>query len=80
MLCVYFSRFYVWPDMVLYQRQVLVMVSDWEPYLDSLFCVGFCGWLSSVFVCLHQTELFCFFHICYFVVFTFIVFIKHDEH
>ena len=25
------------------QRQVLVIVSDWEPYLGSLFCVGFCG-------------------------------------
>ena len=33
------------PDMVLNQRQVLVLVSDWEPYLGSLFCVGFCGWL-----------------------------------
>ena len=31
------------PDMVLNQRQVLVIVSDWEPYLGSLFCVGFCG-------------------------------------
>ena len=31
------------PDMVLNQRQVLVIVSDWEPYLGSLFGVGFCG-------------------------------------
>ena len=31
------------PDMVLNQRQVLVIVSDWEPYLGSLFCVGFGG-------------------------------------
>ena len=29
--------------MVLNQRQVLVIVSDWEPYLGSLFCVEFCG-------------------------------------
>jgi hypothetical protein len=36
--------------MVLNQRQVLVIVSDWEPYLGSLFCVGFCGWLFPVFV------------------------------
>ena len=43
MLCVWFVYFYVWPDMVLNQRQVLVIVSDWEPYLGSLFCVGFCG-------------------------------------
>ena len=28
--------FYVWPDMVLNQSQVLVIVSDWEPYLGSL--------------------------------------------
>jgi hypothetical protein len=28
---------------------VLVIVSDWEPYLGSLFCVGFCGWLFPVF-------------------------------
>ena len=36
--------------MVLNQRQVLVIVSDWEPYLGSLFGVGFCGWLSPVSV------------------------------
>ena len=57
MLCVWFVYFYVWPDMVLNQRQVLVIVSDWEPYLGSLFSVGVCGWLFSVFVCLHQIEL-----------------------
>jgi hypothetical protein len=38
------------PDMVLNQRQVLVIVSDWEPYLGSLFCVGFGGWLFPVSV------------------------------
>ena len=36
--------------MVLNQRQVLVIVSDWEPYLGSLFCVGVCGRLFPVFV------------------------------
>ena len=41
MLDVLFVYFYVWPDMVLNQRQVLVIVSDWEPYLGSLFGVGF---------------------------------------
>ena len=50
MLCVWFVYFFVWPDMVLNQWQVLVIVSDWEPYLGSLFCVGICGWLFPVFV------------------------------
>ena len=36
--------------MVLNQRQVFVIVSDWEPDLGSLFCVGFCGWLFPVSV------------------------------
>ena len=36
--------------MVLNQRQVLVIVSDWEPYLGSLFCVGVCGGVVPVFV------------------------------
>ena len=43
MLDVMFGYFYGWPDMVLNQRQVLVIVFDWEPYLGSLFCVGVCG-------------------------------------
>ena len=52
MLDVLFVYFYVWPDMVLNQRQVLAIVSDWEPYLGSL---GFtvCWWvivLVPVFV------------------------------
>jgi hypothetical protein len=44
MLDVLFVNFYVWPDMVLNQRQVLVIVSDWELYLGSL---GFtvCLWV-----------------------------------
>jgi hypothetical protein len=66
--------------MALNQRQDFVIVSDWEPYLGSLFCVWFCGWLSSVFVSLHQIGLFRFLTFCYFVVFTFIVFIKHVRH
>ena len=36
--------------MVLNQRQVLVIVSDWEPYLGSLFCGGVSVWLFPVFV------------------------------
>ena len=56
MLCVWFVYFYVRPDMVLNQRQVLVIVSDWEPYLGSL---GFtvCLWvivLVPICVTLHQ--------------------------
>jgi hypothetical protein len=36
--------------MVLNQRQVSVVVSDWEPYLGSLFSIVFCGWLYPVLV------------------------------
>ena len=36
--------------MVLKQRQELVIVSDWKPYLGCVFCVGVCGWLFPVFV------------------------------
>jgi hypothetical protein len=57
MLCVWFVYFYVWPDMVLNQRQVLVIVTNWEPYLGNLFCVGICGWLFLVFVSMHQIRL-----------------------
>ena len=47
MLHVYFVCCYVfWPDMVLYQWQVFVVVSDWEPYLGSLFCIVVGGLLS----------------------------------
>jgi hypothetical protein len=35
-----------WPDMVLNQWQVFVVVSDWEPYLGSLFCIVVRGLLS----------------------------------
>ena len=40
--------FCVWPDMFLNQRQVLVIVSDWEPYLGGLFC--HCGLWVIVYV------------------------------
>ena len=55
--------------MVLNQRQVLVIVSDWEPYLGSLFSVGVCEWLFSVCVAvldgtvLVVTLLFCIFEV-----------------
>ena len=40
-----------WPDMVLNQRQVLVIVSDWEPYLGSLgSTVGLWVFVSCVSV------------------------------
>ena len=44
MFHVLFVYFYVQPDMVLSQRQVFIIVSDWEPYLGSL---GFtvCLWV-----------------------------------
>ena len=46
MLC-----FCVWPGMVLNQRQVSLVVSDWESYLGSLFPLVWCGCLFSVSVC-----------------------------
>jgi hypothetical protein len=46
--------FCVWPGMVLNQRQLSIVVPDWEPYVGSLFC---CGWIFSVSY-LYQTELF----------------------
>ena len=38
--------------MVLNQRQVFIVVSDWEPYLGSHILWVFCGWLSLVSLCL----------------------------
>ena len=76
MLDVLFVCFYVWPDMVLNQRQVLVIVSDWEPYLGSLFCVWFCGWMFLSLCLLHQIGLFSVLHISCFVYCSFIIFIK----
>ena len=68
------------PDMVLNQRQVLVIVSDWEPYLGSLFCVGFCGWLFPVFVFLHQIGLFWFLpHLLFCIMFMLSLPIKKHE-
>ena len=53
MLDVQFVCFCVWPDMVLNQMQVLVVVSNWQPYLGSLFC--HCGLWVIVYVrCLCQ--------------------------
>ena len=46
MFCVSRLGFCVWPDMVLNQKQVLVVVSDWEPYSSSLFCIVVGGLLS----------------------------------
>ena len=44
-MIIYFS---VWPGMVLNQRQLSIVVPDWEPYLGSLFSIVFCGWLFPV--------------------------------
>ena len=37
--------FCVWPGMVFNQRQLSIVVPDWEPYLGSLLCIVGCGWL-----------------------------------
>jgi hypothetical protein len=50
MFCSVVTFLCVWPSMVLNQRQVSVIVSDWEPYLGSLFSIVFCGWLYPVLV------------------------------
>ena len=43
------------PSMVLNQRQVALVVSDWEPYLGSLgFTVCFVGDCSCLCVCCHK--------------------------
>jgi hypothetical protein len=39
--------FCVWPGMVLNQRQLSIVVPDWEPYLGSLFSIVF--WWVDVF-------------------------------
>jgi hypothetical protein len=64
------------PDMVLNQRQVLVIVSDWEPYLGSLFCVGFLWVIVPVFVAPDRTV--SVFHVSYNVLYIVqvIIFIK----
>ena len=35
--------FVVWPGVVLNQRQLSSVVSDWEPYIGRFFPHGFCG-------------------------------------
>ena len=72
-LCLfYYVVFCVWPGMVLNQRQVLLVVSDWESYLGSLFPPVFRGWLFSVFCCVSAPDrtvfsrfslLFCYFRV-----------------
>ena len=67
--------FCVWPGMGLSQRQVSLVVSDWESYLGSLSHLCGVGDLCCVF--LHRTGLF----VCRFVVFpVFSCFIKKYEH
>ena len=43
-----------WLDIVLNQWQVFVVVSDWEPYLGSLFCIVVRGLLSMLCCMLAQ--------------------------
>ena len=63
-LCVVtlFLYFCVWPGMVPNQRQLFIVVSDWEPYLGSLFS-HYDLWVVVFCVCGYHTELFCFFHL-----------------
>jgi hypothetical protein len=35
-----------WPGMVLNQGQLSIVVSDWEPYLGTLFATCVCGKLT----------------------------------
>ena len=64
-VCLWFSISVFGLGLVLNQRQLSIVVPDWEPYLGSLFSIVFGGWLFSVFVCLHQTELFRLFLCCF---------------
>ena len=62
-----FFYFCVWPDMVLNQRQLFIVVPDWDPYLGNLgFTVGLWVFVSCVSVCATRD---CFVSIshCYFV-------------
>ena len=63
------------PEAVLNQSQVIIFVSDWEPYLGSHILWVFRGWLF-LSLCLHQIGLFRFslFHFIIFVVSACIVF------
>ena len=45
-----FCDFCFWSGMVLNQRQLSVVVPDWEPYLGSLGSLLSCGWFFSVSV------------------------------
>ena len=47
-----FSVSMFWPGMVLNQGQLSIVVSDWESYLDSLFCHLSCGQLSLLVACI----------------------------
>ena len=71
----------VWPGMILNQKHVSFVISDWESYLGNLFPPVFCGWLFSVLV-FYLTGLFqvlVYFHvvILYFQV---VSKINHHEH
>ena len=57
MFLFYVLYFCVWPGMVPNQRQLSIVVSDWESYLGSLFPPVFVG-SCFLFLCLHQTERF----------------------
>ena len=49
-----FWDFCVCPGMVLNQRQMSIIVPDWEPYLGSLVSLLSCGWLYPVLVFSHS--------------------------
>jgi hypothetical protein len=75
-LCVVFLC--VWPGMVPNQRQLSIVVSDWEPYLGSLFS-HLCLWVV-VFCLVFCTRQNCFVH-SLLLLFSFSVqFLNKDEH
>ena len=61
-LCPFFYVVFlcVWPSMVLNQRQVSFVVSDWESYLGSLFSPFWLWVVNFCLVSVHLAELFCF--------------------
>jgi hypothetical protein len=57
MFLFYVLYFYVWPGMVPNQRQLSIVVSDWEPYLGGLFS-HYVLWVVLFCVCVYHTVLF----------------------
>ena len=65
--------FCFWPGMVLNQRQLSIVVPDWDPYLGSLFSRLMCGWFFSVLCFVYSPYRTVSFRSCY------LVFCVHDN-